>query len=53
MIVTARDTLLANFQGPENKSYSADFYLFIESKISAEIVESAVIFILLSRRILL
>lgn len=49
MIVTAQETLLANFQGPKNKSCSADFYLFVESKISAEIIETAVIFILLSR----
>lgn len=53
MIITAQDKLLANFQAPKNKSYSADLYLFRESKITAEIVETAVIFILLSRRILL
>lgn len=53
MIVTVQETLLANFRGSKKKCYSADFYLFIESQISAEIVESAVIFIPLSRRILL
>lgn len=53
MIVTVQETLLANFHGSKKESYSADFYLFIASKISAEMVESAVIFIPLSRRILL
>lgn len=55
MIITVQETLLANFHvsKKKKKGYSADFYLFTESKISAEIVESAVIFIPLSRRILL
>lgn len=51
MIVTVLETLLENFHSSKKESNSSDFYLFIESKISAEIVESAVTFIPLSRSI--